>query len=264
MKSWSVAVALLIVAGCSKAPDQGDMPELAGNATAGVAFTYGYAFELPSRSVDELQEAHAQACEKAGPGNCRITGLTYTVDRDGNASASLAVKVASAIARRFGREAVGTAEAGGATLTGAQISGEEALPDASAAATRIAEGDVATLDRQLANPKLSAAERAELRVQRSQQVQAARAGTADAAAARERLANTPMSFTYETGHGVGFGNALRNSAETALGSTRATLIGATWLLATLGPPLLLLLFLLFLWVRWGRRLWNHVFARAPD
>lgn len=264
MKVRWVASILLILSACGKAPEQGEMPELTGNATAGVAFTYGYSFELPARSVDDLQEAHAQACEKAGAATCRITGLAYNVDRDGNASASLSVKVASPAARRFGRAAVEAAEGVGATLTGAQISGEETLPDAAAAAMRTAEGDVATLDRQLADPKLSAAERAELRAQRSQQVLAARANATDANAARERLANTPMSFSYHTGHGVGFANALRDSAEAALGSTRTTLIGATWLVATLGPPVLLLLVLLFLWVRWGRHWWDRVFVRMPD
>ena len=73
-----------------------------------------------------------------------------------------------------------------------------------------------------------------------------------------------LSFSYQIGHGVGFANAMRDSAKTALGSTRATLIGATWLVATLGPPALLLLILLFLWVRWGRRLWDRLFVRTPD
>jgi hypothetical protein len=262
MKRLVAAVLLLSAAACSKAPDSGEVPDLAGNATAGVAFIYGYAFELPSRAIAELQEAHAQACERVGTASCRITGLTYNVDRDGNANASLSVKVASRIARRFGREAVVTAERGGATLVGAEISGEEAAPEASASATQVAQADVATLDRQLADPKLSPAERAELRAQRSQQVAAARASAADASAARERIATTPMTFSYRAGHGVGFGNALRDTADTALSSSRLTLIGATWLLAALGPPALLLLLLWFVWRRWARHWWERVFG-AP-
>jgi hypothetical protein len=260
MKRLVAAVLLLSAAACSKAPESGEVPDLTGNATAGVAFTYGYAFELPSRAIAELQEAHAQACERVGTANCRITGLAYTVDRDGTARASLNVKVASRIARRFGREAVVTAERGGATLVGAEISGEEATPEASATASQVARGNVATLDGQIADPKLSPAERAELRAQRAQQAAAARTSAADADAARERIATTPMAFSYQTGHGVGFGNALRDSAETALGSARMTLIGATWLLAAFGPPALLLLLLWFVWRRWGRHRWDRVFG----
>lgn len=264
MKRLVAAALVLCAAACGKAPEAGDVPDLAGNATTGVAFTYGYSFELPSRAIAELQEAHAQACERVGVANCRITGLAYNVDRDGTARASLSVKVASRIARRFGREAVVTAERGGATLIGAEISGEEATPEASTAATQVAEGDVAALDRQIADPKLSPAERAELRAQRAQQVAAARASAADASGARERIATTPMAFSYQTGHGVGLGNALRDTADTALGSARLTLIGATWLLAALGPPALLLLLLWFVWRRWARHWWTRVSGGSAD
>lgn len=116
MRSLLIAASLLTLAACSKAPDGNAEPDFAGNAAAGVAFTYAYDFELPSRSISDLQEAHAQACERLGAGRCRITGLRYTVDRDGGVAASLSVKVAAPIARSFGRSAVKTAESTGAML----------------------------------------------------------------------------------------------------------------------------------------------------
>lgn len=261
MRTRLVVAALLALAGCSKAPD-GDLPDVSGNASAGVAFTYGYAFELPSRLIADLQETHAQACEQAGVATCRITGLSYSVDRDGGAHASLSVKVASRVARRFGRAATVSAERLGATLVGAEISGEEVQPQAAQAGAAQQTADVAAIDRQLADARLSTAERAELRSQRAERVETARDQTASAASDQERLANTPMSFSYQAGHGVGFGNALRDAADTALASTRGTAIWAVWLLAALGPPLVLLALLLLAWRRWGRPAWLRA-GRTP-
>lgn len=259
LKRQAVLIVLLL-AGCSKVPGGSDMPEVAGKAAAGVAFAYGYAFELPSRSIGALQEAHAAACERAGRSVCRITGLSYRVDRDGQASATLAVKVAAPVARRFGHNAVAAADGFGATLVGADISGEEVAGAiaSSESARRTADADTATIDRALRDPRLSAAERTRLRDQRAALVAAARADAQGAAEQADRLANTPMAFSYATGHGVGLANALRDSADAALGSTRLTLIGATWLLATLGPPALLLLFLWLGWRRWGRSAWRRL------
>jgi hypothetical protein len=257
MTKRSALGAILLLAACSKAPEDGNMPTIAGNATAGVAFAYRYAFELPSRSIDDLQESHAQACERAGLAVCRITDLSYRVSRDGQASASLSVKVAAPVARRFGRDAMTAADGFGGTLVAAEISGEEVQTAISGADTsgRTAARDAAMLDRSLANPRLSSAERTQIRARRDARTEAARADAATAADQSERLANTPMSFSYQAGHGVGFANALRDSADAALGSTRVTVIGATWVLATLGPPTLLLLLVWLAWRRWGRRAW---------
>ncbi|HEX8445721.1 MAG TPA: hypothetical protein VF649_03815 [Sphingomonas sp.] len=229
-----------------------------------MAFTYGYAFELPSREISDLQETHAQACEHAGLANCRITGLTYTVDRDGQASASLSVKVAAGIARRFGRDAIWSADKIGATLVGAEITGEDMQPAIAEARAeeRTAGADAADLERRLRDPRLPAAERQGLEERRAARAEAERSQAAAARAQAARLADTPMAFSYQAGRGVGFGNALRDSADAALSSTRTTLIWAIWLLATLGPPGIALLLIWLVWRRWGRQRWERLIGPA--
>ena len=262
MKRLFIATSILTLAACGKAPDGDTLPEIAGNAASSVAFNYGYSFELPSRTVADLQEAHAAACEQAGSSVCRITGLGYTVDRDGAAHATLSVRLASQAARRFGRSATLTAERMGAMLVGAEITGEEVLPEVSADAAAQGQADVSAIDRQLADPRLSAAERAELRSQRASLVEASRANATGAAVARERLASTPMSFSYQAGRGRGFGNEMRDTVDTGLASGRMTLIALVWVVVALGPPLLLLALLLLAWRRWGLPLWRRLSA-AP-
>lgn len=261
---WKMATfALLALAACSKGPEGESLPDVGGgNAVANVAFSYGYSFELPSRAVADLQEAHAAACEQAGVGVCRITGMNFTVDRDGDRQATLSVSLASKVARRFGRAATLTAERMGATLTGANISGEEVLPEASAGAAAQGRSDVVEIDRQLADTKLTAAERAELRSQRAALVAGSRASTAEAGAGRERLASTPMSFSYQTGRGLGFGNDMRDALDSGLDSGRMLAIALVWFVVTLGPWLLAFALLLVLWRRWGAPLWRR-FATPP-
>jgi len=258
MRFFLAGAIALAVAACGKAPDGGDAePYIEGNAAAGVAFNYAYAFELPSRAIAGLQEGHADHCERLGVARCRITGLGYDVDRDGDVSASLSVKLAAPIARRFGRTATVTAERASATLVGARIGGEEVATAANASETdrRQRESDASRIAKELDRPNLPSAERAELLRQQSSFVEAGRTASRDSAEQRERLANTPMTFTYSTGRGTGFANRLRDTMDTALASAAATLIAFAWLIATLGPAALLLLLLFLIWRRWGREAW---------
>src|SRR4051812_2612282 len=52
-------------------------PDIAPRAAPGVAFNYRYAFRLPPKRIAQVQEEHAQACEKLGVARCRITGMLY-------------------------------------------------------------------------------------------------------------------------------------------------------------------------------------------
>lgn len=259
----AVSIAVLALAGCSKAPDGSDPGPTLGNAsTAGLAFSYAYSLTLPARAIDELQEAHAAACEALGPERCRITGIAYDVDDAGDVSASLSANVAAPIARRFGRDAVDAAERAGATLTGAHIGGTEAAQEVRIAAGQSddAGADLARIDRELARSDLPAAERAELQAQRSGRLADQRIAAATRSGARASIVTAPVRFTYATGRGSGFVNRLRDSGDTALASAAATLGAALWLLAALGPPFLGLLVLILLWIRFGRPLWYRLIA----
>ncbi|GAA0669076.1 hypothetical protein FHT00_000399 [Sphingomonas insulae] len=259
----SVGIATLTLAGCSKAPEEADPGPTLGNAsTAGLAFTYAYNLTLPARAIDELQEAHAAACEALGPQRCRITGITYDVDRAGDVSASLSANVAAPLARRFGRDAVTAAERAGATLTGAHIGGTEAALEESAAAGQSvdAQTDLARIDRELARSDLPAAERTELQAQRAGRLADQRTAAAARSGARDSIVTAPVSFNYATGRGSGFANQLRDSGDTALNSAAATFGAAIWLVAALGPPFLALLVVILLWIYFARPLWRRLLA----
>jgi len=99
---------------------------IAVTAAPGVAFSYHYAFRLPSARIAAAQEAHAQACEKLGIARCRITGMRYRLLGENNVEAMLAFKLDPAIARAFGKNGIGVVEAAQGTLVDAEITGTDA------------------------------------------------------------------------------------------------------------------------------------------
>jgi hypothetical protein len=264
MKRLLIGLIAASLAGCSKAPDSSaGEPDVAGRAIAGVAFNYSYYLALPSSRIADLQEDHARACERLGVERCRITGLRYTVERQGDVNASLSVKLAAPLARAFGRDGVKRAESLGATLTGADINGTDVAT--AAAATSAENTDInaerARVDRELARTDLSASERGELRRQQAALIVGARTASTTAAEQRDSLANTPMTFAYRTGRGTGLVDRLRDAGDTALGSAGLTLTALLWVLAALGPPILAIALLSLLWRRWGQRAWLKLAAR---
>lgn len=264
MKWMMIGAIALALAGCGKAPESSaGEPDIAGNAIAGVAFDYRYDLSLPSNAISDLQETHAQACERL-VARCRITGLRYTVGDSGDVSASLSVKVAAPLARAFGRDAVKVAERAGATLTGADISGTDVGTAAEANATERTdvEGERTRIARELARTDLPAAERAELLRQQAALADQARAARATATEQRDALANTPMTFVYQTGRGIGLVNRVRDAGDTAIDSIAVTITVILWALAALGPPILVLFVLFLLWRRWGRVWWRRLMNRV--
>ncbi len=265
MKWHLLGMTLVALVGCSKAPDTGaGEPSIAGNAVSGIAFDYSYSLALPSTRIGALQEEHAEACERLGTTRCRITGLRYSVDSQGDVNASLSVKVAAPIARRFGRDAVKGAESMGATLIGADIGGTDVAT--AAAATSVAQSDLesdrARIARELARTTLSPRERTELLRQQAALAEPARAVEAEAMAQRDSLANTPMTFAYRTGRGTGLVDRLQDAGDTALGSIGLTITALLWVLAALGPPFIVIALLFLLWLGWGARWWNGLVARV--
>lgn len=204
-----------------------------------------------------------EACERLA-GRCRITGLRYTVSSSGAVNAGLSVSIAAPLARSFGREGIKTAQAAGATLTGAEITGTDAAPDQAAATTARTAADTtrARLARELARTDLSSRERAELRRQQSAAEDQARAARASASEVKARLADTPLVFFYETGRGNGLVDRIRDAGDTAVSSIGVTLTAALWILAALGPPLVVLAVLYLAWRRWGRHWWAALLYRT--
>ncbi|MFN3674356.1 MAG: hypothetical protein ACK4TC_00130 [Sphingomonas pseudosanguinis] len=264
MRWFGIGMALLVLAGCSKAPDQDQAGETASKA-GGLAFSYRYDVRLPSARISDAQELQAQACERLGA-RCRITGMAFNVDSSGRASAILDMSVASAIARTFGREGVKRVEAAGGALTGAEIIGKDTVPDIQQADASAADArtDRSEIDKRLAIQGLPAAERSELLTRRAALERQERDNLAAKAATQASVIFTPISFYYAAGSGVGLQAQLSEVANIAYASLSWTITTVLTLLAYLGPPLLLGLLLALAWFHVGRRWFARLFPADRD
>jgi hypothetical protein len=274
MKRLVPSILILGLAGCGQVPDQREQPAIDREATdpstssapgiavtaaPGVAFTYSYDFRLPAARIAGAQEVHAQACEKLGIARCRITGMRYSLTRDNQVAAALAFKLDPALARAFGRQGIAAIEAAEGMLTNAEITGSDAagqIAQIEAGRARIAE-ERERIDAELARPGLTGAARAELLRQRGDLDAQGRSASSATAEQRAALANTPMTFNYESGSAVrGFDprSPLTDAVNTAIDSAKFTLTLLLGMIAVLGPPALLF-GLIFLLGRWIYRRW---------
>lgn len=194
---------IFLVTACSQggdselAQDASETPDIAPTAAPGVAFRYGYRFELPDEAISAVQEQHAGRCESLGVTRCRITGLNYTVSDDDLVNATLEVKLAPAIARSFGKQAAADVKDADGRLRSTDFTGTDTEPTTTQASRQQVdvEARIADIERQLATTTRDA-ERTQLQVQlnelRSQLSQA----QSTIAGARGQLASTPMTFSY--------------------------------------------------------------------
>lgn len=286
--SFIAIVAALALAGCSKA--DGDevaaadaaapaeaasdsVSESAPNAASvtgadpgvapGVAFTYDFAFRLPDDQVSIAQDRHVEACARLGRTRCRIANIHYTRKDDGPIDASLNFLVDPALARVFARDAVDLVAQLDGELTNSQVGGVDVGTGIEASQRLSANlgGDLERIERRLAQPGLSAAERAELQRQAQSLRGDLRSEEGGRREGEARLAATPVNFTYVGNTGIAgydssrpFASALRASGD-SLGAAGAFVL---MLAGILLPWALMLGGLIFGW-RWVRRR----FAAAP-
>lgn len=262
----AVCIAIAMLAGCSKAPDNNDAsavsdtagaPGIAVTAAPGVAFNYRYGFRLPPRAIAAVQEAHASTCEKLGIARCRITGMDYRVVGENDIRGSLRFKLDPAIARAFGKRGIDIVQDAKGTLVSAEITGTDAAEAIERAGGTQAEAAaaVARADAALARTDASAEERAELQRQRAAAATAARDAAATAADNRAGLARTPMTFDYESGDAVrGFDTSapLTSALDTMVASGQVTLAVLLGIVAIFGPPAIVFVIGLLLWRRMRR------------
>lgn len=274
------ATVLTMVAGCSKqeeatGPARSDSkaedlsgPRIDPAAAPGVAFRYGYTFLLPDAAIATVQEAHAAACEKLGPGQCRITGMRYQLLDNDQVSASLEFKLAPALARGFGKEGIAAVQRASGRLVDSEITGEDAAAKISASQQRSQsiQSQIAESERKLAALKPNERGQEALRSQiadlreRITQEKSAQIESADL------LANTPMRFDYRGEDGFSFGgNPIRDAAHAGWISV-TTMISMVLLGLAYGLPWAVLgTGALLLW-RWQRfaDLRRRLFGPASD
>jgi hypothetical protein len=233
-------------------------PGIAPTAAPGVAFNYRYGFRLPAQRIAEVQRQHASACEKMGIDRCRITGMHYRLVNDRDIEGMLAFKLDPMAARKFGEDGVDLVARAEGMLVEAQITGEDAGSEITAATRSEArlQEELREVEEQLKRTGLRSAERAELQMQAERLRESIRANQTTREEKRESLAKTPLVFRYGSGDlAPGFdndapiGKALENAGDNIVSGVAAFLL----ILGSLLPWLLLGLLGWFGWRQVNRR-----------
>ena len=265
----SILLGAALLAACSKPHQPGEEPaeppvlrsevvrDVASpgvdvTAAPGVAFNYSYAFRLPGNRIGQVQEAHAQACEKLGIDRCRITGMRYRLVNQKDVQAMLALRLDPKIARQFGKAATETVAKSDGMLVDQEITGEDVATRISGATKTESDlrQELQRIEAELARPPRASGinaspepvlDRQGLR-DRAEEIRQQLRDLADRKGAdQEALAGTPMVFNYGSGSVVpGFDvrsplkDALQQSADNFVGGFAAILV----ILITLIPWIL--------------------------
>jgi hypothetical protein len=236
-------------------------------AAPGVAFNYRYAFRLPGNRIGQVQEAHAQACEKLGIAKCRITGMRYRLVNQKDVQAMLALRLDPAVARAFGKQATEVVDKSDGMLVDQEITGEDVgskISGTNRTETQLRE-ELAKVEAEVARPVAQVRAGASPPVDRQSlldrakelrdQLRSLQVGRDED---KEALAGTPMVFNYGSGSVVpGFDvrsplrDALQRSADNFLGGFAAILV----ILITLLPWALLIGFGVWIFRRVRRPGW---------
>ena len=232
-------------------------PNVGPTAAPGVAFNYRYAFRLAAPRIAEVQEQHAQLCERLTVARCRITGLRYRVVNERDIEAMLAFRLDPAIARRFGREGVEAVARAEGMLTESEITGTDAASGIREAGRSIAQ---MTEELRRIEARLAARPSADERIRLEGEADRLRQGIRAAEAGREEqadsLATTPLVFNYGSGDLVpGFDREMTfaKSWRQALDNLSVAGLGLMIILVTLAPWILLGLLLWWAVLRIRRR-----------
>lgn len=246
---------------------EGSVPSIGRAAAPGVAFTYQYAFSLPSEAISKVQREHAAACEKLGTARCRITGMSYDKSGDDQVSAKLDFLLAPDIAHSFAADAENVVEKAEGKLANANVSGENAgdaikLSQADSAGIQ---AEVARLQARLAAKGLSGSERAEIQRQIGDLQGQLRGNVADRKAREASIATTPVSFTYATQGALDGNGSLFGQAAGAGWSSAKGVFGLISIVLGFALPWLALAGLIWLALRGikARRVARHSVDTSP-
>ena len=247
-------------ASSSRAPAApGSPPSIAPTAAPGVAFNYKYAFRLQGQRIGQVQEQHAQMCERLGINRCRITGMHYRVVNESDIEGMLAFKLDPTIARHFGRAGIEAVTRAEGMLIESEISGTDVGTAIRTADRNVAEmnEDLRRIEARLAG-RLSDEERTRLTYEAQALRQSIRATRTDRQEQQESLATTPMTFAYGSGDLVpGFDthSPFRDAVDTAGNNFISAIATLFVLVVSILPWLLVLLLGLWLFRAARRRGW---------
>ena len=229
-----------------------------------IAYDYKFSFRLPANQVASTQQVHIAACDKLGLARCQL--VSSESSSGSGSAASLKLRVASDVARRFGANLVDSVAKAGGRAVDQTISAEDVSKEISDTNARI--------------------NQRELLVQRLTQILQSRTGKVSelveaersVAAAQEELDQAKAWLTQLQGRVAMSDVEVDYSAAVADGPDQGPLgetIGQSWWFFTtaLYAILRLLIFLapwivvgsgIFLGVRAARRRWADPAAAGVD
>jgi Domain of unknown function (DUF4349) len=200
-------------------------PDIGGIVAPGVAFTYDYAFTLPTKAISGVQREHAVACERLGTSRCRVTGMRYEQPGEDRVDAALDFLLAPDLAHRFASEGIAAVERAEGKLVNARVNGENVgdaivLSQQNSAAIQ---AEVARIDARLKVKGLTRDERAELS-RRAEDLRDQLRGQAGERRAKETaLATTPVRFGYSSEGLISGSGTFGKAASASLDSMSAAL-----------------------------------------
>ena len=244
-------------------------PSISGPVAPGVAFHYDYAFILPGKSISQIQQQHAAACQNLGPSRCRVTGIDYDQPGEDQVTARLDFLLAPDIAHRFANEGIAAVEQAEGKLDSARVTGENAgdaikLSQADSAANQ---AEVARIEARLAAKGLTGAERVELQQQIATLREQQRGQVQDRKAREASIASTPVVFNYTSQSILSGSGTFAKAAGASLSSVQSLLAFLALLLGVALPWLLPIGGAVLLWRsadlrRWLKRLFGTSTAQS--
>ncbi|WP_380785030.1 hypothetical protein [Sphingomonas sp. R86521] len=120
----SVLPIVVVLAGCSKAPDAGNGLPVRGGDAAQMSYGYTYRFALPGDVVTQAQDRHIALCDQLGTARCRMQEMHRNAGT-GSSAGSTRFVVASGDARRFGQALIAPVTALQGSLTSREFEAED-------------------------------------------------------------------------------------------------------------------------------------------
>lgn len=93
-----------------------------------LAFDFRYQLALPTEQVRPLMDAHQEACERAGPTQCQVAGVSSRDDERGQASGTLTLRATPTWLRAFRSRVEGDVHDAGGRVINAGTQGQDLAP----------------------------------------------------------------------------------------------------------------------------------------
>ncbi len=181
-----------------------------------LAMDFRYALALPSAQVRPMMDSHQEACERAGPAQCQVTGFSSRDNEEGLTTGELTLRATPAWLRLFRARVEGDVRDARGRILNAGTAGEDVAPviQEAQASTQSLSEQRAALVRSLRtgadDPDVLRGQIADLDLRLAQTRAAATEAEARATMAAVRLEYRANALVPASGDGAPVAEAMRN------------------------------------------------------